>query len=118
MDFTFAQLQGWMNGEFRQSINEDLDKKMTTLTKKVDATQAELRTHKAYVEKEIRNMKAQLEDDSARTVANCVVSEAPGPNGNSSRTDREDYQYWRSRRSAKIFPVLGETEEELRTSLR
>ena len=32
--------------------------------------------------------------------------------------ERETKQYWRSRRSAKFFPVDGEDEDELRTSLQ
>ena len=118
VDFTFAQLQDWMNGEFRQSINKDLDKRMNSLTKKVDATQAELKTHKAYVEKEIRNMKAQLEDNPSQN-GHGPGTTAPLPSrGSNGRAEREDYHYWRSRRSAKIFPVLGETESELRESLK
>ena len=117
VDFTFAQLQTWMNGEFRKSINDDLDKKMSSLSKKVDATQAEMRTHKAYVERELKNMKARLEDETPRPVASNDRTVATAGN-KKSKTEREDYHYWRARRSAKIFPVLGETEDEMMAGLR
>lgn len=36
----------------------------------------------------------------------------------SDRSNREAYQYWRSRRSAKVFPIEGVTEAELRAGLQ
>ena len=114
VDFTLADLKVYMNGEFRDSINEDMDNKLVTLNQRIDKTQDELKSHKNHVEQELKKMRSALE--SGRPPLALVPEKSLA-----KQADREDgrtvSQYWRARRSSRFFPIDGVTEEELRREL-
>ena len=92
VNFTFDDMKKFMHGEFRTAINEDIEKNNKKLSDRIDSTQAELRTHKAHVEKEMERMRQEL---SARaevpavpavpslpppgTYAACLLYTSPSP---------------------------------------
>ena len=114
----------FMNGEFRLSINQDMDKKLAGITERVDKNQRDLSTHKAYIEGELKEMRRQLTDRPVpvaappiQAVSVAAAATIANPKSGGGREEREARQYWRARRSARFFPVHGENESELRASL-
>ena len=107
-DFTFDDLKVYMNGEFREGIGEDMDKKLDNLTTRMDNTQQELKSHKAHVERELRNIRAEF-SGTKPPPPTLASKEAAGDRTTSSqnvaRADKESRQYWRSRRSSRFFPI-------------
>ena len=120
VNFTMDKLKVYMNGEFRASINQDMDKKFDNISKRVDQNQMEIRTHKEKMDRELKKMREELESSKNAppiTYAVAAKSDVVKSNRASRRSEEEANQYWRSRRSSRFFPILGDTEEELRESL-
>ena len=128
VNFTFDELKHYLNGEFRCSINEDIDKSFKKLSDRVDRNQAELRTHKEQVDKELKAMRAELDSTRNPPIGDyaSVAAAAPQEVGRRAgsvgheprrREDREAEQYWRARRSSRLFPIQGVEEDELRANL-
>ena len=53
VNFTMDDIKRFMNGEFLDSVNQNMDKRIEKLSDRIDETQNELRTHKDQVDKEI-----------------------------------------------------------------
>ena len=128
VDFTFADLTKFMNGEFCDSINKDMERNNKELSKRIDQTQAELQTHKKQVQRELAKMRAELkspaeapETDSRVSISGesyAKAAAAPAARAPTSGKNRDvEKQYWRSRRSSRFFPVEGVKDRELRASL-
>ena len=118
-DFTFDDLKEYMNGEFRDGIGKDMDRRLDVINGRLDKTQQELKSHKAHVEREMQSMRAELACNKP-PVPETKALPTPGRmvQSGTARTERETRQYWRSRRSSRFFPIQGETEMELRNNLK
>ena len=130
VNFTFDDMKNFMHGEFRTAINEDIDRGNKKLSERIDSTQAELRSHKVQVEKEMQQMRKELDDRKAVPIGSAMAalplpqlgnyaamaSKTRAPSAR-SQDDHDKRQFLRSRRSSRFFPVSGVTDEELRQSL-
>ena len=125
VNFTFQDIKNFMNGEFMTTVNRTIDRNMKKLSDRIDQTQDDLRTHKEQMGRELAKMREELGAErpmpalssyadaaaAAKPMADATPKHAAG-------SDRREHQYWRARRSSRFFPINGETEEELRKSLR
>ena len=126
VNFTFNDITNFMNGEFLTNIKANIDENNRRLEDKIDKTQAELKTHKNHVERELAKMRNELGNNQGTPsmAVSGSYAEAAANTGAVTKTDnevrkesREERQYWRARRSARFFPIDGTTDEELRKSL-
>ena len=126
-DFTFEDMKKWMNGEFRMSINEDMERNNRAISTRIDQTQAELRSHKEHVQKELDLMRKELgsrtnppivQPDPDSYAAAATAAKECLPADKVSGDSRETKHFLRSRRSSRFYPIEGTSEEELRTNLR
>ena len=116
VDFTMDQLTKWMNNEFRTAINKDIDNSIKGLSARVDKNQEEFRTHRDRVDRELQEMRNELQSQSNKNppVANYVSAATSGPSRPQhpapapvlKNTSRQAEQFWRSRRSSRVFPCL------------
>ena len=130
VNFTMDDIKRFMNGEFLDSINQNMDKRMEKLSDRIDETQNELRTHRDQVDKELEKMRLDLQADRClpaavvagkpQTYASAALTAAKdqGRRDIPSLNDHNAKLYWRARKSSRLFPVAGETEEEIRRNLR
>ena len=95
VDFTLDELKTYLNGEFRDSINTDIDQKLSGLSDRVKMNQDEIKTHKEEMKKEMKKMREEL---NASKAPPSIVSYAhaaknvglrPRPSG---RADHEEAQ--------------------------
>ena len=121
VNFTFDDIKKFMNGEFLDKVNVNVDKSIKKLSDRIDETQNELKTHKEQIGKELAKMRKYLELDRGPPtpiVGSYAEVASHCPEETNRSDDRRGNQYWRARRSSRIFPIQGETEEEMRASLR
>ena len=129
VDFTFADLQNYMNGEFLSTINRNMDNSIKALSDRIDQTQEELRTHKGQMQRELERMREELGSgqvsvpvtgghSASNSYAVAAAAATTKKTSSAHRDGRFEAQYWHARRSSRFFPVMGESEDELRENLK
>ena len=71
VDFTLDQLKAYMNGDFRDSMNKDIDKKFDRMSERVDQNQAEIRSHKDRMDREMKLMREQINSAKKNVSTTC-----------------------------------------------
>ena len=110
--------------ENREKIAEDNKGTFNKITKRMDKTDAGLAAHKASTQDELNLIHQSIDALSAKWDDKRECNPNNGPNYASaaattstsrfsSRPNDNDKHYWRSRRCARLSPVMGETDREL-----
>ena len=126
VNFTMDDIRKFMNGEFLDSVNLNMDRNIKKLSDRIDDTQQELRTHKDHVNEELAKMRQELDTDRCLPIpipeipsSYAAAVACPQVLGSSTSANEQQAKlYWRARKSSRFFPVFGETEDEIRRNLK
>ena len=114
-DFDWDKLQERLDKQ-RKEISDDTRKTVDGINRRLDITDEKLNKLKDDSQaefKQIRERVAALEGGSAVAPATSAAKQPNmSPGGQNSK------QYWFSRRCSRMFPIVGETEDQLWASLQ